>query len=91
MFFANTLLGLGFSLGLVNGIVDLCLGIVDINKYVEYVVFSLGLGFGQVGVDLGLILVLNLGFDAIPSAVRCVRSSSEQRVAGPLWSCCCWC
>ena len=80
-----------FCLGLVNGVVDLCLGIVDMNKYVDYAVFSLGLDFGQVGVDLGLILVLNLGFDAIPSAVRCVRSSSEQRVASPLWSCCCWC
>ena len=77
MFFANNLLGL------VNGVVDVCLGIVDINKYVEYIVFSLGLGFGQVGVDLGLILVLG--------KVRCVRYSSEQRVAGPLWSCCCWC
>ena len=63
-----------FCLGLVNGVVDLCLGIVDMNKYVDYAVFSLGLDFGQVGVNLDL--VLNLGLDAIPSAVRCVKSSS---------------
>ena len=91
VFFANFLLGLGFCLGLVYGVIDLCLGMVDINKYVVYTVFSLGLGFGQVGVDLGLIFVLNIGFDAIQSVVRCVRSSSGQRVAGPHWSCCCWC
>ena len=41
---------------------------------------SLGLDFGQVGVNLDL--VLNLGLDAIPSLVMCVRSSSGQRVAG---------